>query len=157
MYVKRLHFQECSIDYDHNPMSLHDDQRGVTVFAIMLLALLVLAVVLLNGISISVKQQEQARAAAGSSASVNIAQTFCNKSYRVFPQECRISKIFQCDSQYLLETNCLGVGKVILYKSGNEKVWCDFTSFEGTRVECSAYWKTENGSACAMINNLCQK
>ena len=136
-------------------MSLHDDQRGVTVFAIMLLALLVLTVVLLNGISISIKQQEQARAA-GNGAPVNITQTFCNTSYRIFPPECRISKIFQCDSQYLLETNCIGVGKVILYESGSEKVWCDFTSFEGTRVECTEYWTTEKGGACPVTNNLCQ-
>ncbi len=122
----------------------------------MLLALLVLAVVLLNGISISIKQQEQARAAVRNSSTVNIAQTFCNTSYSVFPQECKISKVFQCGSQYLLETNCHGVGKVILDQSGKEKVWCDFTSFEGTWVECSEYWETESGDTCPITNNLCE-
>jgi len=134
-------------------MKLINDNRGVTAFAIMLLALLVLTLVLLNGISISLNKKNQAQT--NIVAGEEIAISYCGNSHQIFPPGCLISRVYECDGNYLLRSGCLGVGDVILDKDGEYANWCGYTSLEGKPSNCGEYWIDVHGDDCTESNNLC--
>jgi len=127
------------------------DKRGISVFSIMLLALLVLSVVLLNGISIVIRQKEKIQLQKGK----RIAISYCAQSYEKFPPECKITKVFQCDNKYLLRSSCLGVGDVVLNQQGKYVKWCGYTSLDGRGIDCGQYWIDAEGNDCTQFKNLC--
>lgn len=129
------------------------NNSGVTSFAIMLLALLVLTVVLVNGIAISVRQDKQAKNSIKTSA--EITAYYCFNPYQIFPEQCKISQVFKCDNEYILRTECIGVGDVIIDNQGVYKNWCGYTSLEGQAPDCGEYWIDSNGDICTESNNLC--
>ncbi len=129
------------------------NQKGVSSFAIILLALLVLVVVLANGIAISVRKDKVAQA--DQLSGLEIALSYCSSTHEKFPEQCKVSRVYQCDSNYLLRTGCIGVGDVILSKSGDFVRWCGYTSLEGEAPSCGTYWVDTSGSDCTKTKNLC--
>lgn len=136
-------------------MKFIKDNRGVTAYSIMLLALLVLSLVLLNGIAITLKQNQktQANIPIGLETAVN----YCGITHRIFPSECIINRVYECDGNYILRSGCLGVGDVILDKDGDYANWCGYTSLEGALPNCGDYWIDVTGKDCTKSNNLCLK
>jgi len=134
-------------------MNILNDKRGVSAMSIMLLALLVLSVVLLNGISITLKNNEAVEAQ--ETIGIRTALGYCNKSHEKHPIECNITEIYRCDSNYLLRSACYGVGDIILSNSGDYVRWCGYASLDGQRSDCGRYWFNEKGKDCTKFNNLC--
>ena len=134
-------------------MKLIKDNRGVTAYSIMLLALLVLALVLLNGISISLKNNEKARASV--KTGTDVAINYCGATHQIFPRECIITRVYECDGNFILRSGCLGVGDVILNKNGEYANWCGYTSLDGELPNCGEYWLDVYGQDCIESNNLC--
>lgn len=132
-------------------MKLTKDARGVSAVSIILLGLLALSVVLLNGTSITLKNKEKARSHQG----LNVATSYCSKTNPVFPAECKVTKVYACDGNYLLRSGCLGVGDVILNQRGEFVGWCGYTSLEGAKVDCGQYWINQAGNDCTKSKNLC--
>jgi len=132
---------------------LRKNNYGVSSFAIMLLALLVLTVVLVDGIAISVKKNEEAKA--GIMTGEQIALNYCSQSHEIFPVQCKISRVYKCDEYYILRTGCIGVGDVIINNNGEYVNWCGYTSLEGEAPECGQYWIDIYGQDCTENNNLC--
>lgn len=129
------------------------DKRGVSAMSIMLLALLVLSVVLLNGTSIAIKSKEKTESQQGK----NVAISYCAKANPVFPAECKITKVYQCDSNFLLRSGCIGAGDIILNQLGEFVKWCGYTSLEGVQADCGKYWIDAQDNDCTKSNNLCIK
>ncbi len=131
------------------------NNRGVSSFAIMLLALLVFTVVLIDGIAITVRKNEQART--GIKSGEQIAMDYCDQMYEIFPEQCKISRVYMCDEYYILRTGCIGVGDVIINNQGKFINWCGYTSLDGEAPECGEYWIDVYGQDCTENNNLCLK
>lgn len=134
-------------------MNLAKNKKGISVNSIILLGLLALSVVLLNGISISVKRAEAGQA---KKSDLETVTSYCWRPHEKFPSECSITKIFACDSGYLATTDCFGVGDLILDKSGNYAGWCGYTVFGEPEEDCGRYWIDSGGKDCFKSNNLCQ-
>ncbi|MDP2684127.1 MAG: hypothetical protein Q8P20_03650 [bacterium] len=133
--------------------SLYKNNLGVSSFAIMLLALIVLTVVLVNGIAISMRNNEQANA--GLKSGEQIATDYCLQSHEIFPEQCKISRVYKCNEYFILRTGCIGVGDVIINNKGEYINWCGYTSLEGQTPECGQYWIDVYGNDCTENNNLC--
>jgi len=131
------------------------DNLGVSSFGIMLLALLVLTVVLVDGIAISMRKNEQANADLKSGEQTAVG--YCSQSHEIFPEQCKISRVYKCNEYYILRTGCIGVGDVILNSQGKYANWCGYTSLEGDAPECGQYWIDVYGQDCTETNNLCLK
>lgn len=134
-------------------MSLLYDKRGISAVAIILLGLMALSVVLLDGISINLKQKEQARAA--EVAGKQRATALCGNVAEQLPRECPIIEVFQCDASFILRSNCIGVGDILLNSKGEYVAWCGYTSIDTEVRECGRYWINDNGDDCMLSNNLC--
>ncbi len=119
----------------------------------MLLALLVLSLVLLNGISISLKNNREARA--NIATGLEIAISYCGGTHQIFPSACIINRVFECDGNFILRSGCLGVGDIILNKNGEYANWCGYTSLEGALPNCGEYLIDVTGKDCTKYNNLC--
>jgi len=134
-------------------LNLQKNNFGVSTFAIMLLALLVLSVVLVDGIAITVRKNEEAKA--GIISGEKIASNYCTQSHEIFPVQCKISRVYKCDEYYILRTGCIGVGDVIINNKGEYINWCGYTSLEGEAPKCGQYWIDVYGLDCTETNNLC--
>lgn len=129
------------------------NESGISSFAIMLLALLVLTVVLIDGIAITVRKNEKAKVEVKSGK--QIARDYCSQSYEIFPEQCKISRVYKCDEYYILRTGCIGVGDVIINSRGEYINWCGYTSLDSEPPDCGEYWIDIHGQDCTEDNNLC--
>ena len=136
-------------------LNLFSNNRGVSSFIIMLLALLVLTVVLIDGIAITVRKNEQAQASIKTGE--QIAIDYCSQSYEIFPEQCKVSRVYKCDEYFILRTGCIGVGDVIINNKGEYINWCGYTSLDGDSPDCGEYWIDIYGQDCTETNNLCLK
>lgn len=134
-------------------MKLLKNNKGVSSFAIMLLALLVLTVVLIDGIAISIRKNEEAKA--GIKSGEKIATDYCSQKHEIFPEQCTITHVYKCNEYYILRTSCIGVGDVIINNQGKYINWCGYTSLDRDNPECGQYWIDIYGHDCTETNNLC--
>jgi len=132
---------------------MSDNNFGFSSFSIMLLALLVLTLVLVNGIAITVRND--ARANTGIMSAYEIATRYCSQTHEIYPEQCKISRVYKCDEYYILSTGCIGVGDVIVNNKGEYLNWCGYTSLDGDSPECGEYWIDVYGQDCTQSNNLC--
>jgi hypothetical protein len=128
------------------------NQQGVSSLSIILFGLLTLSLVLLDGISITLNNNETYRLLKGKEK----ATASCFKANDKFPPECYATSVYKCDSRYILDSNCLGVGNVILDKFGDYYAWCGYNSLEGNNVACGKLIKNKNGGDCLKTKNLCK-
>ncbi|MFA5135149.1 MAG: hypothetical protein WC505_05210 [Patescibacteria group bacterium] len=134
-------------------MDVRHDNRGISAVAIILLGMMALSVVLLDGISINLKQKEEARAAVA--AGLQRAVALCGNPAERLPEDCPIVAVYQCDANYILTSDCMGVGDVLLSGSGEYVAWCGYASIDTAVRECGRYWLDAEGNDCTLGNNLC--
>ena len=117
--------------------------------SIILLGLLSLSVVLLNGISITINQKNASRE--------KIISAYCFNGSNLYPPGCNITKINRCGNNYILGSDCLGVGNIIVNNDGKILDWCGYTSFDSTPApDCSNYQVDARGNNCLLTKNLCR-
>ncbi|MDD5040318.1 MAG: hypothetical protein PHY34_04175 [Patescibacteria group bacterium] len=129
------------------------DRRGVQAVSIILFGLLALSVVLLNAISITVNQRKHAAAMERSGETAAIS--FCGTAHSRFPEQCLVARAYQCGGTYILQSNCIGVGEVILDKNGDFLKWCGYATLDQTAPDCGRYWMDAQGRDCTATKNLC--
>ncbi|MBU0597989.1 hypothetical protein KKF61_03245 [Patescibacteria group bacterium] len=118
----------------------------------MLLGLLALSFVLLDGITIKVNQV-LANAQQGREAALGQ----CFNVHDKFPRDCIVNQVYRCDKTYIIRTDCLGVGDVILNNQGEYQNWCGYTALDGAQPQCGQYLIDEAGRDCLAGKNLCLK
>lgn len=129
----------------------YHDNRGVTGLTIILFGLLTLAVVLLNGIAMTAQGKAHQRAQEQKVAG------YCSQTHEKLPPECRITEVFRCGERYILRSNCLGVGDVIVGREGQLVTWCGYSSLNAPSQDCRPYLSDKKGRDCTKTNNLCAK
>ncbi len=117
--------------------------------AIILFGLLALTVVLANAIVITANEQNAI------AAGRNTALGYCGESHPRHPDGCIITGLYQCEDYYILQSNCIGVGDVILDKQGATVDWCGYTSLDTPAPTCQYYRYDNQGANCLQSNNLC--
>ncbi|MFH0804891.1 MAG: hypothetical protein V1916_01705 [Patescibacteria group bacterium] len=130
-------------------MGIHRNQRGVSALFITLFGLLALSVVLLDGIAVSAQQRREAQ------AGTRVATNNCGQMHVVFPAQCPITAVYRCGGRYILRTDCVGVGDVVLDSRGGYQGWCGYTSFDGPSPTCQGYNTDHTGTDCTKGTNLC--
>lgn len=127
------------------------DQRGVGMQAIIIFGTLVLAVVLLNGIAITLKKNEAVKSGR------DVAVGYCGQTHQKMPTGCKVIEVYNCSDHYLLINNCLGTGDIVLSSKGAYQAWCGYASLDGAPVSCQPYWFDPQGRDCRLTKNLCEK
>ena len=124
--------------------------------SIILLGLLSLSVVLLAGIAISVNQKNARNQI--NARQEKIISAYCFNDSIYFPPGCNIITINKCDNHFVLSSDCLGVGNIIVDNNGKVIVWCGYTSFDSQPApDCSKYKVDTQGNNCLLSKNLCNK
>lgn len=132
------------------------NQLGVSSMSIILLGLLALSVVLLDGIAISVNQKN-ARIQKNA-LQEKIYSAYCFNDSIYYPPGCNITKINKCDNHFVLSSDCLGVGNIVVNNDGKVVVWCGYTSFDSKPApDCGKYQVDAQGNNCLLTKNLCSK
>jgi len=82
---------------------------------------------------------------------------YCQQLHENYPPTCPITKIYQCDDYYILGSDCLGTGDLIVDSQGNLLSWCGYTAIDTKSTDCGEYWLDKSGANCTETNNLCIK
>lgn len=124
------------------------NQSGISSATIILFGLLVLTVVLVDALSIIYHHDNEQNAVTAS------ILKYCGKTYPAYPPQCPITKIYDCDENYVLQNDCLGTGTVVLTAAGRQTSWCDYTSFDTEPTKCLTVKPNINN--CFSLQNLCK-
>ncbi len=122
---------------------------GVSPRWIILFGTLALTLVLVNGIMLTLADQAD--------HGTSVAAQYCGQSHERFPVECSVTGVYDCDSHYVLQSDCIGVGEVVLDREGTMIAWCGYTAFDApTSPSCIKYNRTPEGTNC-VTTNLCNQ
>lgn len=126
------------------------NQQGISALSIILLGMLALSVVLLDAISINLQQRS-----ALAEQHTSVADQYCFRSHEKYPPECNVTSVQHCGQYFMLTSNCLGTGVVIVNSQGEYLDWCGYTTLEGVPTSCGQLTIDSQGKNCANAKNLC--
>ncbi|MFZ6035787.1 MAG: hypothetical protein ACOYUK_01470 [Patescibacteria group bacterium] len=119
---------------------------GISARWIILFGLLALAMVLLDGIALSVNRGDSAD---------DRAESYCATVPRQFPAECPVTQVYACGQRYIVRSECVGVGDLIIDQQGSVISWCGYTTFDATQAPDCRPYETHQGELCPPTHNLC--
>jgi hypothetical protein len=126
-----------------------DNNKGVSATAIILFGLLSLTLVLVDIISIQTSQAKKTQ------ANVVQATRYCGQNHEKFPPQCPVTKTFDCAGYFILQTDCLGVGNVILDGQAEFQEWCGYNSLDTQAQSCAESLDSARWQGCLESDNLC--
>jgi hypothetical protein len=127
-------------------MPEHHPSIGISARTIMLFGLLALTVVLVDAIAILQSEGDQQQT--GKARAIS----YCGKTHEKFPSQCPITQVRQCGQAYLLQSDCIGVGNIILSSRGTFLDWCGYNTLDTAGKDCGQYI---NSTDCIGNINLC--
>ncbi len=126
-----------------------NNNKGVSATAIILFGLLCLTLVLVDIISIQTSQAKKTQAI------VARASRYCGQNHQKFPLQCPVTRVFDCAGYFILQTDCLGVGNVILNGQAEFKDWCGYNSLDTQAQSCVESLNSARWQSCLESDNLC--
>ena len=127
-----------------------NNHKGISAMSVILFGLLSLTLVLVNIISIQTSQAKKTRAGL-----TKAVQYYCGTNHEKFPSECLVTKTFDCSGYYILQTDCLGVGNVILDNRTEFLDWCGYNSLDTQAKSCAESLDSSKWQTCLKSDNLC--